>query len=123
MTRLQDLQQKFNITQQQLAGLANDYKDKKKGLAYRKRYLQLVDKLEALKKQVLLYGTQGNIIEITGYRMRPKKRNPQINMKEKFQYYLVNVVPMDAHKLLEIRFKNIIEYQVRIIKPGEILTK
>lgn len=123
MTRLEELQQRYIITQKQIKALNDDYVNRIKGEAYLTRYHQLVDKMSSINQQVKDYGTNGIIIKVKGKRDRIGKRNPQLRVTENFELYLINVDLNDIGRLISIKFKNIVSYSISSIKPGEILIK
>lgn len=120
MTRLTELQQKFQICQNQLIALNKDYDGKARGKAYDTRYLQLVRKMEDIQKLVLSYGTSGNIVKVSGSILRPNKRNPGVRVHKNFTLYFSNVDPADIPGLLKIRLKNVTNYKIEIHEPGKV---
>lgn len=123
MTRLQELTKRFEVAAEQMKMLQIAYSDKPRGTAYTTRYLQLVDKMDFLKKQVLEYGTISTIARVKGTRTRIGKKVKTVMVTEKFELYLVGVEDTDVHTIIKMKYPNVINYTVEIIKPGIILTK
>ena len=120
MNRYKEANEQYIRVIQQLQELDLEYEGKKKGDAYQKRKLQLIDKADALKKKVRGIGTSGNIIQIHGKRSRPNKKNPQILVQERFNLYFVNVDEEEVSALVKFHVKNVDTYQITIQRPGQI---
>lgn len=123
MTRLQEFIKRWTVVSEQLKDLQIEYRDKPRGTAYMTRYVQLVNKLEFIKQQVLEYGTLGTIARVKGIRTRIGKKVKTVTVTEKFELYLVGVEDTDVHTIIKMKYPNVINYIVEIIKPGIILTK
>lgn len=123
MTRLQELELRFNETKIRLEGLNSEYQNKRKGQAYLDMYTRLNQKLENISREVLLLGTTGNIIKVEGIRNRIGKKIKNLRVEEKFILYLTDVSIEDIPSLIRLRYPNITEFTLTEIKPGILKTK
>ena len=117
-----EISEKFNLVSEQLIELQIEYKEKKKGGVYQKRRLQLINKLDSLKRKSLEIGTMGNICQIQGKRSRHHRKNPSIMVQERFNLYFVNVDEKEASALVNLHVKNVVHYKITFIRPGIIIT-
>lgn len=117
-----EIVEKYEATQRELYELSNEYINKKRGDVYQKRRLQLVNKLDALKRKALEIGTIGNICYVKGKRSRPHRKNMQIMVQERFNLYFINVTETEASALVKLHVKNVIQYTMTFIRPGIIIT-
>ena len=120
MNRYTEANEKYIRVLQQFQELDLEYEGKKKGDAYQKRRLQLLNKADALKKKVRAIGTSGNVIHVHGKRSRPNRKNPKVLVQERFNLYFANVEPDEVSALVKFHVKNVDTYQVTIIRPGQI---
>lgn len=117
-----EIVEKYEQTRKEGIELDKEYKDKKKGDAYRKRRTQIIHKMDKLKNQAEQLGTQGSICHVRGKRSRPHRKNPQIRVQESFNLYFVNVTEQEASALVKLHVKNVDIYQITFIKAGMIIT-
>ena len=122
MNRYKEINEQYNRTLQQAEELNLEYMDKKKGDAFQKRKMQLLDKLDGLKKKAKAIGTTGNVVHITGKRSRPNRKNPKILVQERFNLYFVNVDPEEVSALVKLHVANVDNYQITFIRPGQLIT-
>ena len=121
--RIFEIKQAFEIAAQQLKELVEEYNqpDKIKGEVYRKRYLQLTDKMGRLSRKAHKFGTEGTIFKVNGTLDRKNKRNPKLSVTKKIEIYFVNVSAREVTELILIRFGNRLKgYSVEMITPGKI---
>ena len=117
-----EMVERFEIATKELKNLQIEYADKKKGDVYQKRRLQLINKLDHLKRKALAIGTIGTICHVQGKRSRPHRKNPQIMVQERFNLYFVNVSDEEASALVNLHVKNAVHYKITFIRPGIIIT-
>lgn len=117
-----EILEKFESTKVALSSLDHEYKDKKKGDAYLKRKMQLVNRLDDLKKKALGIGTTGNICHVHGKRSRASRKNPTLLVQESFNLYFINISMEEATALTNLHIKNIVYHTVRFIRPGVLIT-
>lgn len=122
MNRYKEVVEQYNRVLEQAEALDIEYDNKKKGDAYQKRKWQLQEKLKGLKKKAKSIGTTGNIVHVSGKRSRPNRKNPQVLVQERFNLYFVNVDPEEVSSLVNLHVKNADNYQVTILRPGQIIT-
>lgn len=121
MNRYQEINEEYSRTQALILELDMEYQNKIKGEVYNKRKLQLINKLDGLKKKALRIGVEGNICHIQGKRHRPHIKNPKILVTERFNLYFVNITEEEASALVKLHIKNAIQYTIRFIRPGIII--
>lgn len=117
-----EIVERYENTQKMLRDLLVEYTDKKKGNIYQKRRLQLINKLDDLKRKALTVGTMGNVCYVQGKRSRPHRKNPSIMVQERFNLYFVNVSDEEASALVKLHVKNVVHYKMTFIRPGIIIT-
>jgi hypothetical protein len=117
-----EIVEKFNQTRTQIQGLEVEYKEKIKGQAYQKRKVQLITKLDDLKRKAKAIGTNGNICHIQGKRSRPHRKNPKIMIQERFNLYFTNITEQEASALVKLHVQNVVHYTITFIRPGVIIT-
>ena len=122
MNRYKDINEQYNRALSQMEELVLEYTDKKKGDAFQKREMQLLDKLDGLKKKAKTIGTSGNIVHIHGKRSRPNRKNPKILVQERFNLYFVNVDPEEVSALVKLHVANVDNYQITFLRPGQMVT-
>lgn len=122
MKRYFEIRQKFIFTQSQLEELDKEYKDRIKGVAYNKRKQQLIHKLSGIKNEALNLGSNGTICHVHGKIRRPHRRIPTISVVVPFNLYFVNVHEEDVPNLVKLHVKNVLEYSIKFIKPGLVIT-
>ena len=122
MNRYLEINEQYERIRQQMAELNEEYKDKKKGDAYMKRKMQLEEKGRSLIRKAEQIGTTGNICHIQGKRSRPHRKNPQILVQERFNLYFVKISESEASHLVHLHVKNVVQYTVRFIRAGVIIT-
>lgn len=120
MSRVNELIEKYNRHRDMLVQLQEAYKDKIKGEAYNTRFIQITQKMDYFKNQLRSQGTDGTIIKITGKISRISKRNPQLRVTQKFEVYLSNVTVEEVPLLIKLNMNNIVDYEIKQIKPGYI---
>ena len=123
MTRLDDLLTRYDIALDQMKTLQIEYSDKFKGSTYTTRYLQLVEKMNFLKRTVLEYGSVHTIIKVKGIRKRAGKKVKNLTVTERFELYFAGVDETDIPRLLKLRYPNIDTYNIEVIKPGITIVK
>lgn len=121
MNRYQIILDDYKQTLQRLEELELEYSDQKKGEVYRKRKIQIIDKLDGLKKKVKSIGTTGNICHVYGKRSRPHAKNPKIMVQERFNLYFTNVSEEEVSGLVKAHVANIDSYTIKFIRPGMLL--
>lgn len=117
-----EIVEKFKRTQAQIIELDQEYENKKKGDAYQKRKIQLIQKLDDYKRLAMNLGTRFNICHISGKRQRPSRKNPQVLVTENFNLYFTNIDENEASGLVKLHVKNAISYKITFYKPGVIMT-
>jgi len=117
-----EIVQQYEIVQQELITLDSEYVEQIKGEIYQKRKLQLINKLDGLKRKAKEIGTLGNICHVQGKRSRPHIRNPRILVQERFNLYFINITETEASALVKLHVKNVIHYSITFIRPGIIIT-
>ena len=120
--RFFEINEQFEIEMKKKIELDKEYETKTKGDAYKTRSLQILNRLNDLKKQALQYGTTGTICHIHGVRHRPNRRNGQVMIKESFNLYLTNITEQEAPALVKLHVKNAIHYTISFIRPGLVIT-
>lgn len=122
MNRFHEITQQFEIQKKKLETLKSEYVWCFKGDVYQKRYLQITTKMKDLNNKALNLGCNYSVAIITGKRRRPNKRTPSIMVVEPFSIYFVAVTDEEAMKLVKLHVKNAIEYTIRFIRSGNIIT-
>ena len=122
MKRYFEIAQKFQFVQSQIAELEAEYKGKIKGDVYRKKKQLYFKKLGAIKQEALTLGSNGAICHVHGKLRRPHRRTPSISVVVDFNLYLTNVAEEDVPKLVKLHVKNVLDYTIRFIKPGVVIT-
>lgn len=117
-----EIVEKYELVQKALVDLQVEYAEKKKGDVYQKRRLQLINKLDYLKRKALEIGTNGNLCHVRGKRSRPHRKNKQIMVQERFNLYFINVTETEASALVKLHVKNVVQYTMTFIRPGIIIT-
>lgn len=122
MTRFDELNERFINTQRAINDLIADYADKKKGDIYATRYGQLITKLDEIKDQIFQLGSSGSVYFITGHFERTNPKN-KITIYKKFELCLANVHPDDVMKIIRVRVPKVVSYNIKQVKPGQIIIK
>ena len=122
MNRYKVIAEDYKRVQQQLLELKLEYEHKIKGDVYTKRRMQLINKLDDLKKKAKQIGVVGTICHVQGKRSRPHRRNLQIMVTENFNPYFINTSEEEISSLVHLHIKNVIQYTIKFIKPGMLMT-
>ena len=122
MKRYFEIAQKFTFVQSQIEELEAEYKDKIKGDVYRKKKALYIKKLEQIKQEALSLGSNGTLCHIHGKLRRPHRKSRDISVVVPFNLYFTNVAEEDVPKLVKLHVKNVLEYSIKFIKPGVVIT-
>ena len=122
MNKFDEINGQYSMVQKQMRELKEEYKDKKRGQVYQKRYVQLIKKLESFQRKAFNIGAGYLIAHVRGKRRRPSRKNPQISVIEGFNLYFVGVTEEEVSLLVKLHVKNMVEYTIRFIKSGLVIT-
>lgn len=122
MKRYFEIAQKFEIFKSQLEELEKEYKDQIRGEVYRKKKTLILHKMNAVKQEALSLGSNGSICHVWGKLRRPHRKIRDISVIVPFNLYFINVAEEDVPKLVKLHVKNALEYSMKFIKPGVLLT-
>jgi len=120
-----EIVERYNLIQGEIRELEKEYALNIKGEVYNKRKHQLITKLGDMKNKALSMGVNGHglIVHAKGKYTRPHRKNPKILVEESFELYLVGIREDEASHLVKLRVKNIKQFTITFIRPGQVLTK
>ena len=122
MTRYFEIAEKFKFAQHQIDQLDQEYDGKTKGEVYRKKKTIWINKMSAYKDEALALGNNGSICHVWGKLRRPHRKQNDVSVVVPFNLYLTNVAEEDVPKLVRLHVKNHLEYAIKFIKPGVVIT-